>query len=178
MGCHSTARTVNPDHFVSSDFSFTLNNSEPKLVSTKLIPPPQEPKTPWDKEHWNKITWGYTLTTETYEKLPQNVPTARLHCSSCHLNAGGNADAAWWVDLKYRYKTKPELQSRVNQCFERSLNGKALFTPSSKGNRGDCEDNHDMEAFLTYIEWLDEQWERKKRTGAPAHTDSCQFRHL
>ena len=40
MGCHSTARTVNANNFVSSDFSFTLNNAQPAQTSCKIIPPP------------------------------------------------------------------------------------------------------------------------------------------
>jgi cytochrome c len=89
--------------------------------------------------------------------LPAFVPTAKLHCASCHLAAGGNSDAAWWVDLKYKYQTKPSLQGRINQCFTNSLNGKSLCTPAGNGLRGDCDTNPHMEGFLIYIQWLDEQ---------------------
>ena len=94
MGCHSTARTVNPNNFVSSDFSFTLNNAQPPQTSCKIIPPPTGPVTAWDRDHWTEISRGLLVATKTYETLPQFVPTARLHCASCHLSAGGNSDAA------------------------------------------------------------------------------------
>ena len=103
MGCHSTARTVNPNNFVSSDFSFTLNNAQPKKTSCKTIPPPTRPRTRWEHHHWSRIMRGYALATQTYELLPTFVPQAKLHCASCHLSAGGNSDAAWWVDLKSEY---------------------------------------------------------------------------
>ena len=88
--------------------------------------------------------------------LPAFVPTAKLHCASCHLGAGGNSDAAWWADLQARYK-KPDLQARINHCFTNSLNGKPLCTPASKGQKGNCNSDPYMEAFLIYIQWLENQ---------------------
>jgi len=157
MGCHSTARTVNANNFVSSDFSFTLNNAQPLQTSCKIIPPPAQPKTAWDRQHWTDITRGYALATHTYEMLPAFVPKAKLHCASCHLAAGGNSDAAWWADLNVEYPTKPLLQARINHCFTNSLNGNALCTPAGNGVRGNCDTDAAMNAFLTYIKWLEEQ---------------------
>lgn len=157
MGCHSTARTVNANKFVSSDFSFTLNNAQPLQTSCKIIQAPKHPVTSWDRQHWVDITRGYALATHTYEMLPAFVPTAKLHCASCHLAAGGNSDAAWWVDLESEYPTKPLLQARINHCFTNSLNGKALCTPAGNGLRGDCDNDQNMEGFLIYMKWLDEQ---------------------
>ena len=157
MGCHSTARTVNANNFVSSDFSFTLNNAQPAKTSCKIIPPPHHPRTRWERRHWPEIKRGYALATQTYELLPAFVPQAKLHCASCHLGAGGNSDAAWWVDLKSEYPTKPKLQARINHCFTNSLNGKELCTPAAQGQSGDCDSNKNMEAFLTYMQWLDKQ---------------------
>ena len=105
MGCHSTARTVNANNFVSSDFSFTLNNALPtQPASCKVIPPPTATPIPgkstkWDQDNWSQILYGYALARQTYEMLPNNVPKAKLHCSSCHLNVGGNSDAAWWAEI-------------------------------------------------------------------------------
>lgn len=157
MGCHSTARTVNPNSFISSDFSFTLNNAQPRLLGCKVIPPPNKPVTTFDHLNWVAIRRGYALATNTYELLPKYVPKAKLHCSSCHLSAGGNSDAAWWVDLGSEYPTRPQLQGRINHCFTNSLNGIALCTPASKGKKGNCDTNTDMNAITTYMQWLDEQ---------------------
>ena len=173
MGCHSTARTVNPTTFVSSDFTFTLNNAQPVQPNPNVIAPPSRPVTPWDRQNWAAITRGYQLTTQTYELLPRNVPRATLHCSSCHLDAGGNLTAAWWVNLKQEYSTLPLLQHRINGCFERSLNGKPLCTPRGQptpGNPPVCDSNADMHAFTTYMDWLTEQWSNPRTTmhGFPA----------
>lgn len=157
MGCHSTARTVNPNKFISSDFSFTLNNAQPVLKNCKVIPPPSKPASTFDFLNWTKIKRGYDLAANTYELLPQFVPTAKLHCSSCHLSAGGNSDAAWWVDLKSEYPTLPKLQARINHCFTNSLNGTALCTPDAPGVKGNCDTNANMNAITTYMAWLDEQ---------------------
>jgi cytochrome c len=157
MGCHSTARTVNANRFVSSDFSFTLNNAQPRQKSCKIIPPPHRPHTEWERTHWAQIKQGYALALHTYEMLPRFVPAAQLHCGSCHLNAGANADAAWWVDLQQRFPTKPQLQNRINHCFTNSLNGHALCTPAGFGPQADCDTNVNMNALTTYMEWLTKQ---------------------
>ncbi len=169
MGCHSTARTVNPNNFVSSDFSFTLNNALPKLTSCKIIPPPTKPQTAWDKQYWTRIMRGYALVTQTYELLPKFVPTAKLHCASCHLSAGGNSDAAWWVDLKSEYPTRPELQARINHCFTNSLNGNALCTPATGTQKGTCDTDPNMESILIYMQWLDEQSKSMKLCNTVKH---------
>lgn len=169
MGCHSTARTVNANNFVSSDFSFTLNNAQPARTSCKIIPAPASARTAWDRQHWVEIKRGYALASQTYEMLPAFVPTAKLHCASCHLNAGGNSDAAWWVDLKSEYPTKPQLQARINHCFTNSLNGKPLCTPAAKGQKGTCDDDPYMESFLIYMQWLDKQSKSMRLCNTVAH---------
>jgi len=152
MGCHSTARTVNPNQFLSSDFSFTLNNAQPAQTNCKVIPPPTQPQTQWDKDNWVAITRGYVLANETYERLPTFVPTAKLHCASCHLNVGGNSDAAWWANVVNEYQPVEKLQARINQCFTNSLNGKPLCVPGAG-----CANNVYMEGFVTYMQWLNYQ---------------------
>jgi cytochrome c len=167
MGCHATARTVDPMTFVSSDFTFALNNAQPHVPNPNVIPPPDRPITSWDVENWAAITRGYELATQTYERLPGNVPQAKLHCSSCHLNGGGNQTAAWWVNLRRRYPTPPALQQRINGCFERSLNGRALCTPQghpTPGNPPPCDTHAEMHALTTYMDWLTAQWNRPEAT--------------
>jgi cytochrome c len=94
---------------------------------------------------------GYTLANNTYDLVPANVPKAKLHCSSCHLNAGANSDAAWWADVVNEY-TPSKLTARINHCFTNSLNGNPLCSPL----RG-CATNPNMQAFVFYMKWLNEQ---------------------
>src|SRR5262249_481664 len=73
-----------------------------------------------------------------------------LNCSSCHLDAGRRAYAAPWVGLwgvfpEYRSRNGKliTIQDRVNDCFERSMNGKALPYNSDE-----------MRGILAYIWWV------------------------
>lgn len=91
---------------------------------------------------------GRLYATRTVEELPQLVGSD-LHCTSCHLEGGTKANAGPWVGLagvfpEYRARAGREinLEERIDECFERSVNGKA----PGKGPV--------MDAFVAYIEWL------------------------
>jgi cytochrome c len=154
MGCHSTARTSNSTAFASSHFTFMLNDAKPIQPDSNVLQLPDKPGTPWEQQHWPEIQRGKQLATHTYEELKPYVPEAQLHCSTCHLNAGANATAAWWVHLQYRYASAASLETRINLCFTNSLNGKPLCTPASGGNPGNCARSADMQSIVTYMEFL------------------------
>jgi len=156
MGCHAMARSANAASFVSADFSFTLNDALPVQTDPQLISPPVRPVSAWDRKEWNSVLRGYDLATRSYELLPDFVG-AKLHCSSCHLNAGGNPTAAWWVGMtkKYNYPATQALQDRINRCFQHSMNGKPLC--STRAKKCSCGDDPNMNALITYMQWLDEQ---------------------
>lgn len=101
---------------------------------------------------------GRSLITDTKKLLPNNVGSG-LNCSNCHLGAGTTASAApfvglWGVFPEYRGRGGRinSLQERVNDCFQRSLNGKAL-----------AWDSDEMNAILMYLQWLS--------TGVPVGTE-------
>ncbi|WP_411876430.1 c-type cytochrome [Vulcanococcus limneticus] len=150
MGCHAMARSSKRERYVSSDFSFTFSEAYPRRPDPRVVPPPAAPRTRWDRQNWDSILRGYTLSTATYEELPAQVPTARLHCASCHLDAGGNTQASPWLGMtrKYNYPQTQDLQRRINLCFSHSLNGHPL--PLEAGEPT-------MQAFIVYMQWLDEQ---------------------
>lgn len=180
MGCHVMSRTLNPDRFVSADFSFTLNNAQPRpkgarcvdveasgSCSDRILTPP--PKLPPNGEIVldPKVQHGYAVATRTYEVVnvkggPKFVGN-QLHCQSCHLNGGGNPDASWWVDMAKDYKTLPALQTRINSCFKNSMNGQALCVPGK-----DCDANQHMSGLIAYMNWLSEQYHHKFPGIAPA----------
>jgi thiosulfate dehydrogenase len=67
--------------------------------------------------------------TQTYARAYGNG----LNCSSCHLDAGRRACSSPWARLwgmfpEYRSRNGQvnALQNRINDCFERSMNGKPL----------------------------------------------------
>jgi thiosulfate dehydrogenase len=92
---------------------------------------------------------GRAILTATRDSLPRNVGNA-LRCASCHLDNGLRPNAMPWVGSyarfpQYRARSgKVDLiEDRVNDCFERSMNGKAL--PS--GGR----DMRDIVAYLAFL---------------------------
>lgn len=76
-----------------------------------------------------------------------------MNCQNCHLDAGtrnfGNnysAVASTYPKFRERSGTVENLNKRVNDCFERSLNGQPLDTNSKE-----------MKAMTAYIQWLGQE---------------------
>jgi len=95
------------------------------------------------------IRYGKKVLTETQIYARAYVGNG-LNCSSCHLDAGTKAYASPWIGLwgvfpEYRSRNAEvnALQDRINDCFERSMNGKPL-----------PYDSDEMRAILAYIWWL------------------------
>jgi thiosulfate dehydrogenase len=103
------------------------------------------------------IEQGRKLLTETHLRLPRNVGNG-LNCTSCHLAAGTIPHASPWVGIsgvfpEYRSRSGKviSLTERVNDCFQRSMNGKPL-----------AYDSAEMNQILAYMHWLS--------TGVPTGT--------
>jgi cytochrome c len=154
IGCHAMARTTRGDHFVSADFTFTLNNAGP------LLPPPPHirPAHQGSPSHQR----ARAIATRTYEMAPAPHVVAKLHCQSCHLEAGTNPRAGWWVGSSDRFAPRTKLFRRINQCFENSMNGAAIC-----GSDADCARHPDMMALVNYIDDLTAEW-RQRHGSRPA----------
>lgn len=120
------------------------------------LEPPAESTLPAGPEG-DAIKLGKLLITDTRKQLPKNVGNG-LKCSNCHLGAGtvafsGPFVGLWGVFPEYRTRGANinSLQDRINDCFERSLNGKAIAYGSKE-----------MNAMLMYMRWLS--------TGVPTGT--------
>ncbi len=156
MGCHSMARTQRPGRFVSSDFTFVLNDAAPSLPNPLVMPGPVQ------SEVAAQVWHGHQLVNKTYEMLPSNAK-AKLHCSSCHLDGGRNVNAAWFRGaVAYQDKNLPDggIARRINQCFTNSLNGTALCTPDVPGQPtppNACSGNEAMQSIIAYMKWIDAQ---------------------
>lgn len=84
---------------------------------------------------------------------PQNAPAYSgnaLSCTNCHLNLGRAPYSSPWVGVwgvfpQYRSRSARviSLQDRINDCFERSMNGRALPM-----------DSPEMIGILAYMQWL------------------------
>lgn len=95
------------------------------------------------------IRLGRQLMNDTRKQLPRNVGNG-LNCSSCHIAGGTQAYASPYVGLTAlfpMYNARDgrviSLQTRINDCFERSMNGRPL-----------AWDSREMNAMLIYIRWL------------------------
>lgn len=170
MGCHAMARTADPNAFHSGDFTFLFQMARPTRTPSpcQVIPPPPPSAPSWYTGNWAAVRDGYLYATQTYEN-PATKPYvgSKLHCQSCHLNAGGNAASAWWVKLCYAYPTTCSLQDRVLKCFTNSENGKPFCDPQKPSGPGSCNDNAVMRDFLAYFNWLDQYWDRNCAGGTP-----------
>lgn len=95
------------------------------------------------------IRYGEKVLSDTQTHAQAYVGNG-LNCTSCHLNGGKTAYAAPWVGIwgvfpEYRSRNAQvnSLQDRVNDCFERSMNGKPLPL-----------DSREMRGILAYMWWL------------------------
>jgi thiosulfate dehydrogenase len=109
---------------------------------------------PVETENGNLIRYGYELIAHTSKYLgPKGIVqqnTNGMNCQNCHLEAGTKP---WGLNYGSVYSTYPKFRERsgsletiykrVNDCMERSLNGKALDTNSKE-----------MKAIYAYIKWL------------------------
>jgi thiosulfate dehydrogenase len=92
---------------------------------------------------------GRAILLATRDSLPHNVGNS-LRCASCHLDGGLRRDAMSWVGSfarfpQYRARSgKIDLiEDRINDCFQRSMNGRAL-APVGR----------DMRDIVTYLAFL------------------------
>lgn len=110
---------------------------------------PPSPETIPAGRRGEQIRLGYEIVVHTQEYAKRYVGN-KLNCTNCHLDAGLNPNAASFVGLSVlypEYRARADrnmsLADRINECFERSMNGKALPPDSSK-----------LQAVVSYIEWL------------------------
>lgn len=120
---------------------------EPAAIDALFVPPSPE-SIPGD-QRGEQIRLGYEIVVRTQDYAKPYVGNA-LNCTNCHLDGGLDPNAVPFVGLsrvypEYRARVARvfSLADRINECVERSLNGKAMPPDSSK-----------LQAVVAYIEWL------------------------
>ena len=109
---------------------------------------------PIDTDSGKLIYYGLELITNTSNYLGPKGTVAQitngLNCQNCHLKAGtaplGNNFArvyATYPQYKSRDNKIVTIYDRINDCLERSMNGKSLDSNS-----------HEMRAMYAYMKWL------------------------
>ena len=113
-----------------------------------LFAPPSPETIPGDLRG-EQIRLGYKMIVDTQEYGKRYVGN-ELNCTNCHLDAGLNPNSASFVGISTLYPQYREragrqmtLADRINECFERSMNGKPLPPDSVK-----------LTGIVAYIEWL------------------------
>ncbi len=121
--------------------------SHPPRTDSVFAPP--DPQTIPDTEEFDVVRSGYDIVVDTQNHARAYIGSA-LNCTNCHLDAGRRLGAAPFVGLpalypEYRARNARmnTLEDRLNECFERSVNGK----PLPKGSP-------EQAALVAYITWL------------------------
>jgi thiosulfate dehydrogenase len=107
-----------------------------------------------DEKNADEILYGKDLIANTAfyfgPKGKIQHSSNGMNCQNCHLKAGtvpfGNnysAVASTYPKFRERSGSIEHIHKRVNDCFERSLNGQGLDTNSKE-----------MQAIIAYIKWL------------------------
>lgn len=142
------------------------------------------------------IIYGEDLIANTAKYLGPHGSVLRIsngmNCQNCHLDAGtrpwgNNYGAVFSTYPKFRARsgTIENIYKRVNDCFERSLNGQALDTNS-----------YEMQSIYAYMKWLGKDVPKGKKPysaglptlpyldraadplkGKTVYTNSCQSCH-
>ncbi len=141
-----------------TDEELTTAEELEKETSDTSWEPPRIEDIP-EGEEGDLIRYGELLLTDTYAQLGPEVEDEdmrysgnTLNCTSCHQNNGTKQFGIPWMGVsqkypQYRAREDKEagLEERINGCFERSMNGKALPT-----------DSEEMKAMVAYMDWLSE----------------------
>jgi|UniRef100_UPI004048C3D3 thiosulfate dehydrogenase len=145
--------------------SFSQADPAVSAVSVELpvVNPLADPTLVWKAPDWSEmdqesnaeeLKYGKELVANTAEYLGPNGKVKAisngLNCQNCHLQAGtaplGNnygAVATTYPKVRARSGQEEDIQKRINDCFERSLNGKPLERESKE-----------MKAMAAYINWV------------------------
>lgn len=120
----------------------------PDSTVNALFAPPSPETIPGD-QRGDQIRLGYEMVANTQVYGKRYVGNV-LNCTNCHLDAGLNPNTASFVGISRLYPHYREragrqvtLSDRINECFERSMNGKPLPPDSVK-----------LSAIVAYIDWL------------------------
>ena len=129
------------------------NNDAAKKDAVAYWMAPDINKIADDKEK-EQVEYGKELIAHTAKYLGPNGSILKIsngmNCQNCHLQAGtavfGNnygSVASLYPKFRARSGTEENIYKRVNDCFERSLNGKALDTAG-----------REMQAIVAYMKFL------------------------
>lgn len=129
-------------------YSFDMPNDGKPEVKFDLVDPECAPE-----DMLNKIMFGYHMMLDTKKNAPEYARNG-LDCNCCHFNGGNTLGGknrgislvgvvAMYPKFSKRDKKNISLVDRINNCFQRSLDGKAP-----------PKDSLQMEALVAYLTWI------------------------
>lgn len=150
------------------------NSAETSSTTPVTALASQEPQELWiapdvnsitDPELKKQVEYGRELIAHTAKYLGPNGSVAQisngLNCQNCHLDAGtkpwGNnygSVASMYPKYRARSGSYENMTKRINDCFERSLNGQALDSTSAE-----------MLAMKAYMNFLGSNVEKGKKAA-------------
>ena len=118
-----------------------------------------------DAKQKEQVTYGKELIAHTAKYLGPNGSVIKIsngmNCQNCHLQAGtavfGNnygSVASLYPKFRARSGSIENIYKRVNDCFERSLNGKAIDTLGKE-----------MQAIAAYINFIGSNVQKGKKSS-------------
>ena len=142
--------------------NFATSAETVKIDTTNYWAPP-DINTISDAKQKEQVAYGKELIAHTAKYLGPNGSVMKIsngmNCQNCHLQAGtavfGNnygSVASLYPKFRARSGGIEDIYKRVNDCFERSLNGKAL----SKTGK-------EMQAIVSYINFVGSNVEKGKK---------------
>jgi len=124
-----------------------------------------------DAQQKEQVEYGKELIVHTAKYFGPNGSVLKisngLNCQNCHLQAGtavfGNnygSVASLYPKFRARSGSTENIYKRINDCFERSLNGKAIDTSGKE-----------MQAIAAYINFLGTNVEKGKKAEGSGFKD-------
>jgi len=183
------------DETIKVESNIVQNSADNKIESIYWIAP--EIDKIQDEQKKEMLLYGKELIAHTSKYLGPKGSVLQisngLNCQNCHLDAGtkifGNnygSVASTYPKFRARSGSEEDIYKRVNDCFERSLNGQAL-----------AETSKEMQAIKAYIEFIGSNVEKGKQAegsglkkiefldraadpqkGRLVYTEKCQSCHL
>lgn len=150
--------------------TFTLDFACAATGYKDVIPDDYELQPFADTDEGRLAEYGHALVMNTYKLIGPNsnnpISGNKLSCASCHLNGGTKPYAAPYIGLSTVFPTYIaregrliSLEERINGCFERSLNGRALAV-----------DSQEMRAIVGYIGHLSQHYRGNPRVEGQGFT--------
>lgn len=150
-GCDRECRKLASDFNERTVHHAYVVEEAKSLRGFDLLDPEESPP-----EIKSSVMRGYYIIMDT-QQYAKEYAGDRLNCTNCHFNGGdslggkNNGISLVGVTTQYpsysaRFDKMMTLADRINNCFERSMNGKAL-----------SDNSQEMKDIIAYLAWISKE---------------------